>query len=176
MFGDQFVDQNGEQSVRLAVWQAYLQIHAAVIRLLESHLLAEVGIPLLWYDTLDRLSQAEHQSLRLQDLAEAINLSQSGLTRLVDRLVEAGVVERRPCERDRRGLYAAITPLGLEKLAAARPVYLRVLDEHFLRYLSCDEVNALNKVFTNIVAHEVVEHLTGPRPTADPEAVHEASF
>jgi DNA-binding MarR family transcriptional regulator len=139
---------------RLSVWQAYLHIHAVVTRSLEEQLQAELDLPLLWYDTLDRLAQAEHQSLRLQDLAEAINLSQSGLTRLVDRMVEAGLVERRPCERDRRGLYAALLPTGEEKLAVARPVYLRVLDEHFLRYLSCDEVEALNRVFANIVAME----------------------
>jgi DNA-binding MarR family transcriptional regulator len=164
-----------DKSARLAVWQAYLQIHAVVIRLLEARLLAEEGIPLLWYDTLDRLSQAEHQSLRLQDLAEAINLSQSGLTRLVDRLVEAGLVERRPCERDRRGLYAAITPLGEEKLAAARPVYLRVLDAHFLRYLSCDEVNALQKVFTNIVEHENIEPLTPVQSQGEADTSHDAT-
>lgn len=139
---------------RMAVWQAYLHIHAVVTRRLEAQLQAEQGLPLLWYDTLERLIHAEHKALRLQDLAEAINLSQSGLTRLLDRMVEAGLVERRPCEHDRRGLYAAILPAGEEKLAAARPVYLRVLDEHFLRYLSCDEVQALNKVFTNIVAME----------------------
>jgi DNA-binding MarR family transcriptional regulator len=163
-----------EKSARLAVWQAYLQIHTVVIRLLEARLLAEEGIPLLWYDTLDRLSQAEHQALRLQDLAEAINLSQSGLTRLVDRMVEAGLVERRPCARDRRGLYAAITPAGEQKLAAARPVYLRVLDEHFLRYLSCDEVNALQRVFTNIVEQENIESLTPARLQAEAETNHDA--
>lgn len=139
---------------RLSVWQAYLHIHAVVTRLLEAQLQAELDLPLLWYDTLERLTQAEHKSLRLQELAEAINLSQSGLTRLLDRMVEAGLVERRPCERDRRGLYAALLPAGEAKLAAARPVYLRVLDEHFLRYLSCDEVQALNKVFANIAAME----------------------
>jgi DNA-binding MarR family transcriptional regulator len=144
----------GDRTVRLGVWQAYLQIHAAVIRLLESQLQAEQNLPLLWYDTLECLSRAPHQSLRLQDLAEAINLSQSGLTRLLDRMAEAGLVVRRPCEQDRRGLYAAITPGGLTKLAAAQPVYQRVLDEHFLRYLSCDEVAALHKVFSHIAQME----------------------
>ena len=144
----------GDQDVRLAVWRAYLQIHAAVISLLESHLQREEELPLLWYDTLNRLVSAEHKAIRLQELAEAIHLSQSGLTRLLDRMVEAGLVERRPCEHDRRGLYAAITPAGEAKLDAARPVYLRVLDEHFLRHLSCDEVAALNKVFSHIVRVE----------------------
>ncbi|HMN28973.1 MAG TPA: MarR family transcriptional regulator [Caldilineaceae bacterium] len=143
-----------DSSARLAVWQAYLRTHATIISLLERYLLQEQELPLLWYDTLDRLSQAGPYGLRLQELAEAINLSQSGLTRLLDRMVEADLVVRRPCTQDRRGLYAAITPAGSERLAAARPVYQRVLDEHFLRYLSRDEVVALNKVFTHIVAME----------------------
>jgi DNA-binding MarR family transcriptional regulator len=155
-----------DAGARLAVWQAYLRIHAAVINLLEARLQAEQGLPLLWYDTLDRLSQAPHQALRLQELAEAINLSQSGLTRLLDRMVEAGLVIRRPCEHDRRGLFAAIEPAGLARLAAAHLVYQRVLDEHFLRYLSCDEVAALNKVFSHIVAMESA-HVPTHIPAAD---------
>jgi DNA-binding MarR family transcriptional regulator len=145
-----------DKEARLAVWQAYLQIHAAVIRLLEATLQKEKGLPLLWYDTLDALIGAPYKSLRLQELAEAINLSQSGLTRLLDRMAETGLVERRPCPNDRRGLFAAITPAGEELLAQARPIYQQVLDEHFLRYLRCDEVAALNKVFAHIVQMESV--------------------
>lgn len=143
-----------DKNIRLAVWHAYLQTHAALIRLLEAHLQAEQGLPLLWYDTLETLSKASQGGLRLQELAEAINLSQSGLTRLLDRMIEAGLVERHPCEQDRRGLFAKITVAGTVKLEAARPVYGRVLEEHFLRYLSCDEVAALDRVFKNIVQQE----------------------
>jgi len=145
-----------DEGARRAVWQAYLQIHAAVIRLLEAELQKQKDLPLLWYDTLEALIQAPQKALRLQDLAEAINLSQSGLTRLLDRMAESGLVERRPCENDRRGLFAAITQAGEEKLVEARPVYQQVLDEHFLHYLSCDEVAALKKVFDNIVQMEGV--------------------
>jgi DNA-binding MarR family transcriptional regulator len=144
----------GDRTARLAVWQAYLQIHSTMIRLLEEHLEQEEGLPLLWYNALTCLSQAPDHTLRLQELAEAIHMSQSGLTRLLDRMVEMGLIERRPCPQDRRGLYAALTPIGLAKLADAQPVYQRVLEGHFLRYLSCDEVAALNKVFNHIVASE----------------------
>lgn len=144
----------GDRAARLAVWQTYLQIHSTMVRLLEEHLQREEGLPLLWYDALLALSQAPNHTLRLQELADAIHMSQSGLTRLVDRMVETELVERRPCPQDRRGLYAALTAKGLDKLAAAQPVYQRVLDRHFLHYLSCDEVAALSKVFTHIVAGE----------------------
>ena len=93
-------------------------------------------------------------SLRLQDLADAINLSQSGLTRLLDRMAEVDLVKRQPCSEDRRGLFAMITAAGRAKLEQATPVYLRVLDQHFLRYLNCEEVNALLKVFSHIAQME----------------------
>jgi DNA-binding MarR family transcriptional regulator len=155
-----------DQSARYAVWQAYLQIHAVVIQLLEQTLLAEQDLPLLWYNALERLANAEGGMLRLQELADDVNLSQSGLTRLLDRMIESGLIVRQPCPKDRRGLYAVLTERGSERLQAAQPVYQRVLDEHFLRYLSCDEVQALNKVFANIVQHEIVQKVSLDEPTA----------
>jgi len=138
------------REAKMALWRGYLQTHATVIRLLEAELQKELGLPLLWYDALNHLSTASQWGLRLQDLADAINLSQSGLTRMLDRMAEEGLVERRPCPGDRRGLFAKITEAGQAKLHAAMPVYLRVLDQNFLRHLSCEEVAALLKVFSTI--------------------------
>jgi len=132
----------------------YLQIHATVTQLLESTLQAEQNLPLAWYDTLTHLSQATEYGLRLQELADLIKLSQSGLTRLLDRMAEEELILRRPCAGDRRGIYAVITPAGRARLAAAEPVYMRVLDEHFLQFLSCDEAKALERVFSHIVRRE----------------------
>ncbi|MCX6048599.1 MAG: MarR family transcriptional regulator [Chloroflexi bacterium] len=142
--------ETDNRPAKMALWQGYLQTYATIIGLLEAELQQELNLPLLWYDTLKHLNTSPYGSLRLQDLADAINLSQSGLTRLLDRMTEANLVERRPCPEDRRGLNAAITDVGRAKLEQATPVYLSVLDRHFLRYLSCDEVNALLKVFSNI--------------------------
>jgi DNA-binding MarR family transcriptional regulator len=160
------VNEVNDKDARLAVWQTYLHIYKTVIRLLEAALQEKKDLPLLWYSALEALVHAPLKSLRLQDLAEAISLSQSGLTRLLDRMAENGLVERRPCPNDRRGLFAAITPAGEKLLAEARPVYQQVLDDHFLRYLSCDEVAALNKVFANIVQMEA-EHAPSREFAAD---------
>lgn len=141
-------DENRE--AKMALWRGYLQTHATVIRLLEAELQKELGLPLLWYDALNQLDGAPQWGLRLQDLADAINLSQSGLTRMLDRMAEEGLVERRPCPEDRRGLFAKITEAGRAKLQAAMPIYLHVLDQNFLRHLSCEEVAALLKVFSTI--------------------------
>ena len=146
--------ENDNRQAKMALWRGYLQTHATIIQLLEARLQQELNLPLLWYDTLNHLNNSPHGILRLQDLADAINLSQSGLTRLLDRMAEAALVERKPCPEDRRGLFALITPAGRAKLQQAMPVYLSVLDQHFLRYLSCDEVAALLKVFSHIAEME----------------------
>ena len=70
------------------------------------------------------LANAPERRLRMSDLAAAVVLSQSGLTRLVDRLVLAGSVERTRCETDRRGLNAELTAAGRARLAEARPTHL----------------------------------------------------
>ncbi|MDQ3250547.1 MAG: MarR family transcriptional regulator [Chloroflexota bacterium] len=142
--------ESNDLTSKMAVWRGYLQTHATLVRLLEAALQKEQGLALIWYDALHHLNGASQWGLRLQELADAINLSQSGLTRLLDRMTEEGLVERRPCSEDRRGLYAVITPMGRTQLAQATPVYQQVLDEHFLHYLSCEEVHALLRVFTNI--------------------------
>mgnify|MGYP000923938129 CR=1 FL=1 len=150
------VMESDNRSAKMALWQGYLQTHTTIIQLLETELQQALNLPLLWYDTLNHLNNHPQWGLRLQDLADAINLSQSGLTRLLDRMTEANLVERKPCSEDRRGLYAHITATGRAKLQQATPVYLSVLDKHFLRYLSCEEVNALLKVFSNIAQMESV--------------------
>jgi len=70
--------------------------------------------------------------LRMSDLAAAVVLSQSGLTRLVDRLVLAGAVERTRCETDRRGLNAELTVTGRARLAKARPTHLAGVRARFV--------------------------------------------
>jgi len=148
------IAEHDNREAKMALWRGYLQTHATLTRLIEAELQKQLGLPLLWYDALTHLSQATEWGMRLQDLADAINLSQSGLTRMLDRMAEERLVERRPCPGDRRGLFAVITPAGRNKLEQAVPVYLSVLDQHFLRYLKCDEVNALLKVFKTIEEHE----------------------
>src|SRR5262249_11335051 len=87
----------------LAVWRMFLRAHASIAGRLERDLVAEHGLPLAWYEVLLQLAEAPGQRLRMTDLAERVLLSRSGLTRLVDRLVAEGLVERAACPSDARG-------------------------------------------------------------------------
>jgi MarR family 2-MHQ and catechol resistance regulon transcriptional repressor len=113
----------------------FAEAHAGMSRACEQRLEAESGLSMQWFDILIRLARSPGGRLRMTDLAAQTTLTASGLTRSVDRLVAAGLVERQACPTDRRSTYAALTPLGEERIAAALPVHVAqvvdVLDQVF---------------------------------------------
>ena len=139
---------------RLTAWRLLLEAHAAVVDRLGRELEAECGLPLTWYDVLLQLSSAPGGRLRMRDLARAVLLSRSGLTRLVDRMETAGMVDREAHPSDGRGANAVLTPAGRAALRRAAPVHLRGIDAHFARHLSDADAAALGDVHSRVVAAE----------------------
>jgi DNA-binding MarR family transcriptional regulator len=127
---------------QLEAWRAFLRAQAELIRTLDRELEAERGLPITFFDVLIQLSQAGGR-LRMSELADAVLLSRSGMTRLVDRMVRDDLVRREACPTDRRSMYATLTPKGKRALAQARPVHLRGVAEHFGRHLSDQEAKTL---------------------------------
>ncbi len=115
----------------LAAWRTVLRVQARVIARAEEALVAAELPPLAWYDVLLTLSEAEAGALRMYEVADAIVMSRSGLTRLIDRLEEAGLTERRNCPSDRRGNFVAITEPGRAMLRRIWPVYEAVIRAEF---------------------------------------------
>jgi DNA-binding MarR family transcriptional regulator len=136
---------------RLAAWRAFLRAHATVVRELERELQAEQGMALTDYDVLVQLAGADGRRLRMSELADRLLLSRSGVTRLVDRLVAAGMVERLTCDDDRRGQWASLTDAGLQRLRDATPTHLRGVAEHFLDRLSPEELGSLEGALGRVV-------------------------
>lgn len=128
---------------QLDAWRAFLRAHAAVVDRLDHELQAEQDLALTWYEVLLHLSRAPDNRLRLSALADQLLLSRSGLTRLVDRMVAAELIEREVCPTDRRGAFAVLTPQGRTRLTRAAPVHLRGIREHFLAHLTDREVAAV---------------------------------
>ncbi len=136
---------------RLAAWRSFLEAHARVTSVLEEELEAEKDLPLTWYDVLVQLEESAEHRLRMTDLAGAVLLSKSGLTRLIDRMCGAGLVERAPDPFDRRGTYVILTTAGYDRLQDAAPVHMRGVEEHFARYLSDAETAAIHEGFTRVL-------------------------
>jgi MarR family transcriptional regulator, 2-MHQ and catechol-resistance regulon repressor len=110
---------------------------------LDRSLESECGIALAWFEVLLRLSRAEDAQLSMGALAEQVALTTGGITRLVDRMIRAGLVERRPCPTDRRVSFAGLTPTGRDKLDQAATVHARDLREYFTAY-SAEERHTLD--------------------------------
>jgi DNA-binding MarR family transcriptional regulator len=139
-------EERRPDETRLAAYRAFLTAHAAVIARIEREMAAAGAIPLTWYDVLLELYEAPERRLRLHELARRVVLTRSGLTRMVDRLEEAGLLRREPDPTDRRGAFAA----GHEALRRAWPVYARGITAYFARHLGEEEARAIAALFGRI--------------------------
>jgi len=129
-----------------AAWRAYLRGHASVTRALETQLLAEQRLSLAAYDVLHQLGEAPDLSLRMTELAEAVLLSRSGLTRLVDRLERAGLVRRSRVREDGRGVAATLTEHGRERLLTASITHQAGVKYHFTDRLDDADLAQLRRI------------------------------
>jgi DNA-binding MarR family transcriptional regulator len=118
--------------LELAAWRGLLRVHSALVHDLDAELRATHDLSLQEYEVLLVLTEAPDNRMRMSDLAASVVLSQSGLTRLVDRLAQAGSVERTRCQADRRGLNAELTDAGRTRLEQARPTHLAGVRGNFL--------------------------------------------
>jgi DNA-binding MarR family transcriptional regulator len=117
---------------QLAAWRAFLRAHSTMLRRI-SRDLEDAGMPpLSWYDVLAALRDAPERSLKQVELAERVLLSNSGLSRLVDRIEAKGMVERRSCPSDRRSFFVSLTDEGAAMLELMWPVYARGVAEDFM--------------------------------------------
>jgi DNA-binding MarR family transcriptional regulator len=98
------------------------------------------------------VSEAPEQRMKMGDLAESLVITRGGLTKLVDRLVKAGLLERTFCETDRRVSYATLLPAGAELLAEMRPVVIAELNAAFSANLSEDEAEELRRTLEQVRA------------------------
>jgi DNA-binding MarR family transcriptional regulator len=134
-----------------AAWSGFIRAHATIVRELDAELRAAHGLPLSSFDVLVQLSLAPEGRMQMYELAEAVHLSRSGLTRLVDRLERQGMLERHRGERDPRQVFACITRRGLERLAETTPTHLAGVRRRFLERLTRAQVSQLVVVWNRLL-------------------------
>jgi DNA-binding MarR family transcriptional regulator len=131
---------------QLAAWRAFLRAHASITRALEAELEAEQDLSLASYDVLVQLAEAPDRRLRMTELADAVLLSRSGVTRLVDRLEKSGLVARCRVASDGRGVAARLTEAGLDRLRTASRTHLRGVGQHFVNRLDEADLRILERI------------------------------
>jgi DNA-binding MarR family transcriptional regulator len=136
----------------LRAWRAMLRAQRRVSRALDADLSRKGGLPLRAYEVLARLSRASGCAMRMSDLATSVLLSASGITRLVDQLVDRGLIERRADPSDARASIAALTKEGKSVLRKTSGIYLEGVKKHFAAHLEEAELKAIADPLERLVA------------------------
>jgi DNA-binding MarR family transcriptional regulator len=134
----------------LEAWRSYLQSHASILRELDAELVAEHAMTTRDYEVLLYLAQAPDRKLPMSALAESTMLTRSGITRLVDGLVEDDLIERVSCPNDARVSYAQLTDDGYEKLRRAGSTHVASIHRMFLEHFSRDEIEQLASLLSRL--------------------------
>lgn len=149
-----------QREVGLEAWESLLRTHSLLIRELDEELRARHGFTLGDYDVLVNLGNAPGQRLRMCALAEAVLLSPSGLSRRVDRLEQAGFVQRERAANDARNIEAGLTPAGRRLLRRLRDTHLTGVRERFVERFSVDELDTLRGLLARLTAKETAADRT----------------
>ena len=147
-----------------AAWRAIARAIVVLPRVLEADLVAASGLNVADYSVLMNLSEVPHRTMRMNELADVVALSVSGLTRVVDRLAREGLVERVRCEDDGRGQLATLTDAGFDRLTDAYPHHLRSVRRRVVDHLAGLDLAAFADAVGNIAAGEPGPPLR-PRPS-----------
>jgi DNA-binding MarR family transcriptional regulator len=142
----------GLDRTQLAAWRTFITTHAVVIEQIEHELIEAKKLPLSSYDVLLALVEAPNRRLRMNELAQAVVLSRSGLTRLVDRLEHEGLLRRDRSGPDRRATYAVLTLKGFRAFRHAWPIYAQGIVKHFIQYLNEEEIGILTQMLERLLA------------------------
>lgn len=135
---------------QMDAWVLFVHAHARLMNRLGADLDAAGEVPLGTYDVLVQLSQCGGK-LRLKDLLDRVILSQPGLSRRVERLESAGLVERRPDPNDGRGVVVVLTRAGRYALRSAAVVHMAGIDREFTHALTDEEAEVLVRVFSRVL-------------------------
>lgn len=136
---------------RVGAWVNLLQVNQVVDRALEQRLKESEDLSLAEFEVLARLSAAPDRRLKMIDIANLLLASKSGVTRIVDRLERAGLVDREIPRENRRIVYARLTPAGVKTFCDARNVFNEAIEASFSQYLSDNEVAALRGVLRKLL-------------------------
>jgi DNA-binding MarR family transcriptional regulator len=138
----------------LRAWRGMLEVHAGVTGRLDAEMRDAHGLTLPSYEVLKFLEDAAGGRMRMADIADRVLVSRSGLTRLIDRLVDLGLVERCACPDDGRGAFAQLTAAGRVKIAAARRTHLAGVRRLFLDRLDTGDQELLGAAWDRVLGRE----------------------
>ena len=140
------------------VWRAFLSMNTAVRKATARQLAADSNMPTAYYEILVQLSEAPGRTLRMSELAQATEGTQSQLSHAVNRLQERGWVERQRCQEDGRGLFAVLTDAGMLALQAAAPGHVECVRQVLFDPLTPPQLQQLRDIAERVAQGAAQPH------------------
>lgn len=134
-------------------WRAFRDGVALLLEVLGRELDEQCGLSLHEYEVMVRLSEAPGRALRMSELASGIGHSRSRLTHTIARMERAGLVQRRSCRSDLRGVECALTDAGFQRLADAAPGHVASVRAHLVDVLTDQQLAALGGAMGVVEQH-----------------------
>src|SRR5690242_15209552 len=135
---------------RMQTWRLFWESALTLVDVMDQEMQRDSGIPLRWYDVLVHTDEAPPEGVRMNELAARILTSKSGLTRVVDRMEEAGLVERVRPPEDRRSILVRLTDEGRRTMDHARRFHRDRIERYFASHLSDAEFESLAAVMAKV--------------------------
>jgi DNA-binding MarR family transcriptional regulator len=135
----------GQLVAETGLWQDYLAVHRSIVEQLATQMMADHNLPLEWFDVLVHLADIPGMRLRQKDLRDRLLLSESGISRMLVRIEQAGLIERTPADDDRRGVEIALTAKGQQALSEALESHLALVATLFTDRLTASDRTALRR-------------------------------
>lgn len=133
------------------LWQDFLLVHRRLVSRLAEQMMTDHRLPLDWFDVLIHLANVPGMRLRQRDLRDRLLLSESGVSRLLVRIAQAGLIERTPAGDDRRGVAVELTDRGRQALSSAIESHLRLVASLFTDRLTATDRAALNRILSKLL-------------------------
>ncbi len=134
------------------MWLTLVRSFGTLEQKLSADMEQENGLPMAWYDVLVALYHYDtDDGMCMNQLADTIMMSNSGLTRLIDRIIEAGLIERNRA-KDRRMVFVSLTTVGKQRIESVFPQHQQRVKDYFLSHLSDDEMSIIQQVFQRVLS------------------------
>jgi DNA-binding MarR family transcriptional regulator len=144
------MEQQAVKTDIAGLWARFMRVSQSVLAAVECDLKAAGFPPLAWYDALLELRRVAPEGLRQFELQEHMLLAQYNMSRLIDRLVDAGYARRQPCPEDGRGQVVYITEKGRAVIDAMWPAYRAAITAHFGDRLDGRQAEALSEILETL--------------------------
>jgi DNA-binding MarR family transcriptional regulator len=136
---------------RIRLMGLIVRTHRRLTDSLGRELEQNIGIPLVFFDVLIHVGGAPDRRLTMSRLSSDVALTTGGVTRLVDRMADAGLVARENCPSDRRSIYVVLTPQGQAVLDRAVAEHIEGIDRHLVAHLNDDDRAALEVALVKVL-------------------------